>query len=427
MGANRFELPSDGLLAAQVCLAQRLPAGDPVRQRAVVRRTAAFAAELRRAAAVLLSGAEAGIWSGPAHQAFLEQLRVQAPRLGVTADRYDYYATALGAYAGVLEETAPWLVSARSQLQQRRDELAAHPAGVPAGGPGATDLEAGLLPLARRFKTDYDRWADALDRCTAALRRPNTSDPTRDRHGLQALGHQLVGAVGTYLSPFEQAVLHPTLRNISTCLGELNAGLTVLGLGLLFLCPPAAAACLITATVLAAAQLAVDGTRRAHGEQISNTNLGLELAAAIPIGGNTVRGVRVAEGVTHLVPGGGLMAHEGIEGAHTLAKHVGKSEEFLRNRVATERNMTAASTFYNREVAENSVAELLRVHDKWLRSWLAGTERKLVITDSVSRACGLVCLTPRGDPLHSSVIRVVLRRSDALGLGYRIHTAMVMA
>ena len=76
------------------------------------------------------------------------------------------------------------------------------------------------------------------------------------------MGHATATAAGT----FERAVLHPSLANVSACLGELNAGLSVLGLGLLFVYPPAGAACLAAATVLAVAQLAVDGARRAHGE-----------------------------------------------------------------------------------------------------------------------------------------------------------------
>jgi hypothetical protein len=63
--------------------------------------------------------------------------------------------------------------------------------------------------------------------------------------------------------------------------------------------------------------------------------------------------------VVHLVPGGGLMAHERIDGAHTLAKHVGKSEEFLRNRLATEPHIRGASTFYDRQTAENAISGLL--------------------------------------------------------------------
>jgi uncharacterized protein YukE len=426
MTTSRFELPADGVRAAQVCLEQRVPQGDPAATRALAIRSDARAAELRRTASALLSGVETGLWSGAAHRAFAERIRTHAPSMSVTADRYEHYAAALNGYAGELEETAPRLAATRRLLHQGCAELARrqHVAGYP---PSLSDPGSDLLPLARDFKAGYDRWADALDRCVRALSQADQSDPTRDVHGLRAIEHRVTAVAHRALSPFERAVLHPSLHNVSECLGALNADLTVLGLGLLFLCPPVGTACLAAATVLAVAQLAVDSTRRAHGEQVSTGSLGMEFAAAIPIGGSAFRGVRAAEDVVHLVPGGGLMAHEGLDGGHTLAKHVGKSEDFLRHRLATEPHITGASTFYDREVAENAISEVLRTHDKAIWSWLRGSERELAISRPAARACGLVFLTPRSDPIHSSVVRVVLRRSDALGLGYRIHTAMVRA
>jgi hypothetical protein len=437
-------LPPDGLLAARVCLAQRLPAGDPVRLRAVARRSGALAAELRRAAAVLLAGVEAGLWAGAAHRAFVERVRVQAPNLGATAERYEHYAFALIGYAGVLDEVGPRLAGARRLLQQRHDELTARsgmsagflPAaaaggldpGVGATGrlpPGSPDPGVELLPVAWGFKADYDRWADALDHCTGALLQANDTDPTRDAHGLRALQHRIAGATGAYLAPLEQVVRHPSLHTLSTSLGELNAGLSVLGLGLLFLCPPAAAACLLTATVLAAAQLGVDATRRAQGEHISSASLGLELAAAVPIGGGAVRGLRAAENVTHLVPGGGLLAHEGLDGGHTLTKHVGKTEEYLRHRLATEPHITGASSFYNREVAENALAALL--HHNWgkVATWLSTSKQELILSGQTDSAIGMVILRDSSVPVDARGIRLIIRRSPALPAGFRIHTAMV--
>ena len=76
------------------------------------------------------------------------------------------------------------------------------------------------------------------------------------------------------------------------------------------------------------------------------------MAAAIPLGGTPCGGCAPPMRSTHLVPGGGLMAHEGLDGGHTLAKHVGKSDEFLRHRLATEPRIKAASTFYDRQTAE---------------------------------------------------------------------------
>lgn len=131
-----------------------------------------------------------------------------------------------------------------------------------------------MLVAARDFKAGHDQWADALDRCIRALSDADQTDPTRDRHGLGGLAHQVTAAATRHLSPFARAMKHPSLHNISDCLSALTTDLTVLGLGLLLICPPAATACLAAATILALTQLAVDATRRAHGEQVSNTHLG---------------------------------------------------------------------------------------------------------------------------------------------------------
>jgi hypothetical protein len=55
-------------------------------------------------------------------------------------------------------------------------------------------------------------------------------------------------------------------------------------------------------------------------------------------------------------------------GGHTLVKHVGRSDQELRERLDRERNISAASTWTNREVAEETVAQALRAeHDKIAR------------------------------------------------------------
>lgn len=435
MAVSRFDLPGDGLLAARACLSQRMPAGDPVQLRSVARRSGAWAADLRRVAATLLSCAETPVWRGAAHRAFVEQLRASAPSVAAAAERYEHYAGALNAYASVLDEAAPLLVASRDRLRQRYDELAGRTLGTvgfgtvgfgvtaPAGQPvGET---ADLLPLAGAFKAGYDRWADALDRCIAALSQGDDADPARDRHGFAAFGHRVAGAVEAVVSPVEQAVLHPSLQNLSNCFQALNVDLTVLGLGLLFICPAVGAACLAAATVLAAAQLAVDSARRERGEQVSRASLGLELAAAAPLGGNAVRGLRTAAKVTHLVPGGGLMAHEGLEGGHTLAKHVGKSEEFLRNRLATEPDLDTASTFFNREAAENALSEVLEANAREIQRWLAHGPKGLVLTGRVPHPVGFAVLRGAAGPVEAAGIGLVLRRCATMSTGYRIHTAMV--
>ena len=414
MPASRFELPGEGLTAARVCLEQRLPAGDPARIRATARRSDACAAELRRAASTLLCGLETGLWRGPAHRAFVEQIRAHAPSMSATAARYEHYALALHGYAGALDETVPRLTATRWLLRQRYEELA--------GGKYGPDATAALLAVAGEFKAGYDRWADALDRCIHALSQADRADPTRDRHGFQALEHRVASWAGHQLATFERAVRHPTLHNISDCLGALNVDLTVLGLALLFVCPPAGTACLVAATVLAVAQLAVDSTRRARGEQVSAGSLGLELAAAIPVGGSAFRALRATGDVVHLVPGGGLAAHEGVEGGHTLAKHVGKSPEFLRRRLTTEPGLQAASTFHDRETAEMAVAQVLAARSHTVKGWLATSSRSIKLTAAVPNA-GSTLARDTPDVVEASQVMVILRRSSLFNSGFRIHTA----
>jgi len=426
VATSRFELPGNGLLAAQACLSQRMPAGDPVQLRSVARRSGAWAADLRRVAATLLSCTEASVWSGAAHLALVEQLRTSAGAMTATAERYEHYAGALTAYAGVLDETAPLLVATRNRLRQRYDELAARPVGFGLAGSASPPDTADLLPLAGTFKAGYDRWADALDRCLAALSQAGDADPDRGPHGFAALGHRVAAVAGAVVSPFEQAVLHPSLRNLSNCLQALNVDLTVLGIGLLFVCPAAGAACLAAATVLAAAQLAVDSARHERGEPVSAAGLGLEAAAAVPLGGNAVRGLRSAAKVTHLVPGGGLMAHEGLGGGHTLAKHVGKSEEFLRNRLATEPDLDNASTFFDRQTAENSLARLLHDNNPEVQRWLQGRRYSFALVGSMPQPVGIVIPRQGAGPVEATAVKLILRRTPSMPTGFRVHTAMVI-
>jgi hypothetical protein len=128
------------------------------------------------------------------------------------------------------------------------------------------------------------------------------------------------------------------------------------------------------------------------------------------------------EDVVHLVPGGGLLAHEGVDGGHTLAKHVGKSPEFLRHRLATEPGLRGASTFADREAAEQAVSQVLRLNRAWLESWLSTPSQGIRLSSQV-RGEGLTLMRDGTEVPEVSRVIVVLRRSSALRDGYRIHTA----
>lgn len=127
-----------------------------------------------------------------------------------------------------------------------------------------------------------------------------------------------------------------------------------------------------------------------------------------------------------LVPGGGLMAHEGLQGGHTLAKHVGKSEQFLRNRLATEPEIKGASSFYDRQTAESSISWMFEEHRVTLNRWLARKTKTLTLESTMLRSVGVVIPRATGALVHARGTRIIVKRHPSMPMGFRIHTAMVI-
>jgi len=61
-------------------------------------------------------------------------------------------------------------------------------------------------------------------------------------------------------------------------------------------------------------------------------------------------------------------------GGHTLRKHVGRTEDQLRERLRQERNLSAASTWSDRETAERSVGIALQQNHDKIDRWLNRSE-----------------------------------------------------
>ena len=56
-------------------------------------------------------------------------------------------------------------------------------------------------------------------------------------------------------------------------------------------------------------------------------------------------------------------------GGHTLKKHVGQTDEALRERLQREQNIAAASTWTDRDTAEETVGEALRINRGKIENW----------------------------------------------------------
>jgi hypothetical protein len=58
-------------------------------------------------------------------------------------------------------------------------------------------------------------------------------------------------------------------------------------------------------------------------------------------------------------------------GGHTLARHVARTDDGLRERLARERNISAASSWTDRETAETIVADALAAERGRVDSWMS--------------------------------------------------------
>lgn len=64
------------------------------------------------------------------------------------------------------------------------------------------------------------------------------------------------------------------------------------------------------------------------------------------------------------------LSQDEAAGGHILRKHVGRSDEQLRERLEHERHISAASTYTNREIAELAVGTALQQQHEKVQRWL---------------------------------------------------------
>ncbi|MDR7193669.1 RNase A-like domain-containing protein [Luteimonas terrae] len=121
------------------------------------------------------------------------------------------------------------------------------------------------------------------------------------------------------------------------------------------------------------------------------------------------------------VPGGGLEAHEDV-GGHLIERHVGKSEQWLLDRVSRE-NISAASSFRDLPEAERFVSATIADHQSRVDAWADGSAGNRLVIDTTFDASTGISVS-RGDTRAVDVfsVRLVLERSNQLDIGYRIVT-----
>lgn len=427
------------MAAAQRCLGRRLPAGDVSWLRMVARRSGGLADELRRVSDVLSGSAGATGWWGSGQRGFAASVGAVLPELGRVASRYEQYGQALVGYAVVLDRLQPRLFSLRRQLADQCSQatsVATAPGDLHRGVDAGCD--ARLRSLVADFDAAWTEWNTALGRCLHGLSRAGSIDA--DRGSWSAFGHGLVHVLSAVSDPVVGFVEHPSLAALSGALGSLGDDLTVAGLVLLAVCPPAAGVVFSAAAIVSAAKLATDAVRAGRGDpHVGAGALGMDALGALgggrllKAGEEGAKGVRTLEDLaehersTRLVPGGGLGTHEsalnGPARGHTLQRHVGRSEKDLFARLKDEPNRQLASSFYDRQTAENSISDLLAASQTKIDAWLTGGSPKLTLYGSSDRPIGITVARVDSSISHVSALVTCLRKDPTMSIGYRIQTS----
>ncbi len=70
------------------------------------------------------------------------------------------------------------------------------------------------------------------------------------------------------------------------------------------------------------------------------------------------------------------LSRDEAHGGHTLRKHVGRTDDELRQRLARERDISAASTWTDGATAEETVAAALRAERGKIQNWQRRGERR---------------------------------------------------
>jgi len=122
------------------------------------------------------------------------------------------------------------------------------------------------------------------------------------------------------------------------------------------------------------------------------------------------------------IPGGGLDFHEAA-GGHTLEKHVGKTEAELAQRLASEKRISAASSFTYRSVAEAAIAEAMSKNQSAIDSWMKSRSNRYTIDYNANKIIGITMRRRASKATQTSRLRIVLQRSTKLPPGYFILTA----
>ena len=120
-----------------------------------------------------------------------------------------------------------------------------------------------------------------------------------------------------------------------------------------------------------------------------------------------------------------VQSHEDL-GGHTGERHIGKSENWLKNRLRNEPETENASSFYNDNVANRTQGEFVQGFREDLKAWLETKEGRFVREITMKEPIGIVVRrNKKGEPLaavQTNKARMILVRDNS-SQGWHIRTS----
>lgn len=109
------------------------------------------------------------------------------------------------------------------------------------------------------------------------------------------------------------------------------------------------------------------------------------------------------------------LSQDEAAGGHTLRKHVGRTDDDLRERLARERNISAASTYTDRPTAEQAVGAALQQDRSQIDAWLnrPGGHPNLVLDYRAPQAIGRTLRRNASTPEPCNQATIVLKYDGA--------------
>ena len=118
-----------------------------------------------------------------------------------------------------------------------------------------------------------------------------------------------------------------------------------------------------------------------------------------------------------------LVAEEAA-GGHTIAKHVGQTEEALRARLVREPKIPAASSFSSLRIAEDVISRALKAEENGIRSWAQmGAKRSYVFSYKAGSNVGAGIVRGVSSMQSMSNVLIVLKKTQVGSRVYFVLTA----